>query len=118
MKPELFLKGDESGTALVGAALRYASALANGYSDPTKLHEVYTIPRARTDVRAGLQQALQNGNVSEWLNSLAPQTDEYRALSKAFLNYIKFATQANRHAPGRSHLSRRQFAWRNTQNRT
>ena len=97
LKPELFLKGDESGTALVGAALRYASALANGYSDPTKLHEVYTIPRARTDVRAGLQQALQNGNVSEWLNSLAPQTDEYRALSNAFLNYIKFATQANRH---------------------
>ena len=28
--------------------------LANGYADPTKLHEVYTIPRAKADVRAGL----------------------------------------------------------------
>ena len=96
LKPELFLKGGESGPALVSAALKYASALANGYSDPTKLHEVYTIPRAKTDVRAGLQQALQNGNVGEWLNSLPPQTDEYRALSKDFLGYLKLANQAGR----------------------
>ena len=96
LKPELFLKGGESGPALVDAALKYAAALANGYSDPTKLHEVYTIPRAKTDVRAGLRQALQNGNVGEWLNSLPPQTDEYRALSKAFLGYLKLANQAGR----------------------
>jgi murein L,D-transpeptidase YcbB/YkuD len=96
LKPELFLKGGESGPALVDAALKYASALANGYADPTKLHEVYTIPRAKTDVRPGLQQALQNGKVAEWLNSLPPQTDEYRALSKAFLSYIKLANQAGR----------------------
>jgi len=95
LKPELFLKGGESGPALVSAALKYASALANGYSDPTKLHEVYTIPRARTDVRAGLQQALQSGDVGEWLNSLPPQTDEYKALSQAFLRYIKLADQPN-----------------------
>ena len=82
LKPDLFLKGGESGDGLAQAALKYASALANGYSDPTKLHEVYTIPRSKTDVRAGLQQALQNGNVGEWLNSLAPQTDEYKALSR------------------------------------
>jgi murein L,D-transpeptidase YcbB/YkuD len=91
LKPDLFLKGGESGQALVQAALKYASALADGYSDPAKLHEVYTIPHPRTDVRSGLQQALQNGNVGEWLNSLAPQTDEYRALSKAFLAYARQA---------------------------
>jgi murein L,D-transpeptidase YcbB/YkuD len=95
LKPELFLKGGESGAALVGAALKYASALANGYSDPAKLHEVYTIPRAKTDVRAGLKQALQNGTVGDWLNSLAPQTDEYKALSKAFLGYLKLANEGN-----------------------
>ena len=95
LKPELFLKGGESGPALVSATLKYASALANGYSDPSKLHEVYTIPRAKTDVRAGLQQALQNGNVPEWLNSLSPQTDEYKALSQAFLRYIKLADGSN-----------------------
>ena len=95
LKPELFLKGGESGQALVQAGLKYAAALANGYSDPTKLHEVYTIPRPKADVRAGMAQAIQQGNVAEWLNSLAPQTDEYKALSKAFLSYVKQANQAD-----------------------
>ena len=96
LKPDLFLKGRDSGEALVQAALKYGSALANGYTDPNKLHEVYTIPRAKTDVRAGLQQAIQNGNVGEWLNSLAPQTDEYKALSRAFTRY---ATQVRDAGP-------------------
>jgi murein L,D-transpeptidase YcbB/YkuD len=95
LKPELFLKGGEDGPALVEAGLKYASALASGYSDPAKLHEVYTIPRPKTDVRAGLQQAIQNGNVGEWLASLAPQTDEYRALSRAFVQYATLAGQSN-----------------------
>jgi murein L,D-transpeptidase YcbB/YkuD len=90
LKPDLFLKGGESGEGLIQAALKYGSALANGYSDPKQLHEVYTIPRAKTDVRAGLQQAIQNGNVAEWFNSLPPQTEEYKALSRAF---TKYATQ-------------------------
>src|SRR5947209_10943584 len=47
LKPELFLKGGEKGAALTDAALKYASALANGYSDPSQLHEVYTIPHAK-----------------------------------------------------------------------
>ena len=94
LKPDLFLKGGEKGEALAQAALKYASALANGYSDPNKLFEVYTIPRAKTDVRAGLQQALQNGNVGEWLNSLPPQTAEYKALSQAFIHYAQQAGQA------------------------
>jgi murein L,D-transpeptidase YcbB/YkuD len=93
LKPELFLKDGDRGAALTQAALTYASALADGYSDPKKLHEVYTIPRPNTDVRAGLRQAVQNGNVGEWLNSLAPQTDEYRALSRAFLQYAKQASE-------------------------
>jgi len=93
LKPDLFLKGGESGEGLVQAALKYASALANGYSDPTKLHEVYTIPHSTTDVRDGLQQALQKGNVADWLNSLPPQTDEYKALSQAFVRYAKLAGQ-------------------------
>jgi murein L,D-transpeptidase YcbB/YkuD len=91
LKPELFLKGDESGSALVRAGLEYASALADGYADPTKLHEVYTIPRSKTDVRAGFRQAIEQGNIGEWLNSLAPQSDEYRALSRAFVRYANRA---------------------------
>ena len=95
LRPDLFLKGGEKGEALTQAALNYASALANGYTDPTKLHEVYTIAHPRTDVRAGLQQAIQNGNVGEYLNSLAPQTEEYKALGRAFLSYAKLAAQAD-----------------------
>ena len=98
LKPELFLQGGETGEALAQAALKYASALADGYSDPTQLHEVYTIPHPKTDVRSGLQQALQKGDVADWLNSLTPQTDEYKALSAAFLKYVKLANQANQQA--------------------
>ena len=91
LRAELFLKGGETGPALTQAALKYASALANGYSDPTKLHEVYTIPYKPVDVRRGLQQALQKGDVKSWLDSLAPQTDEYRALSQAHLHFLDLA---------------------------
>jgi murein L,D-transpeptidase YcbB/YkuD len=93
LKPELFLKGNENGTALTQAALRYASALANGYADPVKLHDVYTIDRPKVDVRPGFRQAIQNGDVGEWLNSLAPQTDEYRALSQAHVQYLQLAAK-------------------------
>src|SRR5438270_4116624 len=93
LKPELFLKGGEQGAALTQAALKYASALANGYADPSKLHEVYTIPRANLDVRQGLAQAIQRGDVKGWLDSLVPQTDEYRALSQAHLRYLQLAAK-------------------------
>jgi murein L,D-transpeptidase YcbB/YkuD len=92
LKPDLFLKGGEKGASLTEAALKYASALANGYSDPTKLHEVYTIPHANVDVRQGLQQAIQKGDVKGWLDSLTPQTDEYRALSQAHIHFLQLAS--------------------------
>jgi murein L,D-transpeptidase YcbB/YkuD len=93
LKPELFLKGGEDGAALTQAALRYASALANGYADPIKLHDVYTVDRPKVDVRQGLRQAIQDGKVGEWLDSLPPQTDEYRALSQAHLHYLQLAAK-------------------------
>src|SRR5260221_2161836 len=93
LKPELFLKGGEKGAALTDAALKYASALANGYADPTALHEVYTIPHPKVDVRNGLAQAIQTGDVKGWLDSLVPQTDEYRALSQAHLHYLQLASK-------------------------
>ena len=99
LKPDLFLKGGEKGEALVQAGLKYASALANGYSDPNKLFEVYTIAKAKTDVRAGFQQAVQNNNVGQWLDSLAPQTDEYKALSQAFLHYAQQAASKGGQQP-------------------
>jgi murein L,D-transpeptidase YcbB/YkuD len=78
---------------LTQAALRYAEALAHGYADPAKLSQVYTIPRPGADVRRGLAQAIQDGNVAEWLASLPPQTDEYRALSQAHVRYLQLAAK-------------------------
>ena len=97
LKPELFLQGDlpkddaQRYAALTEEGLRYAQALAHGYADPAKLIDVYTIPRPGADVRQGLTQAIQNGNVGEYLASLAPQTDEYKALSQAHLHYLQLA---------------------------
>lgn len=99
LKPDLFLKGDlpkddaQRDAVLTQAALRYADALAHGYADPKKISAVYTIPRPADDVRPGLAQAIQNGNVADWLASLPPQTDEYRALSQAHLQYLRLANQ-------------------------
>ncbi|HXG81705.1 MAG TPA: hypothetical protein VNJ05_07880, partial [Sphingomicrobium sp.] len=79
--------------ALTRAALLYASALASGHVDPKSLGNIYTIPRPKPDLAKGLNQALANGDVDAWLESLAPQTDEYRAMSKAYLQFRQLAAQ-------------------------
>ena len=93
---DLFLKGevpedrDEREAALTKAALRYASALATGYSDPKKVNsEVYTVKRPKLVAAAGLNTALEDGRLAEWFASLAPQTEEYRALSQEFVRYTR-----------------------------
>ena len=79
--------------ALTKAALLYASALSSGYVDPKSLGNVYTIPRPRPNLAAGLNQALQSGDVGAWFQSLAPQTEEYRAMSKAYLQFRQLAAK-------------------------
>lgn len=87
---------------LTAAALRYAGALAHGAADPASLHEVYTLKGPDTDVATGLQQALTEGKLADWLNGLAPQTAEYKALSQAYLDQSKDAqgAQTQAIAPG------------------
>jgi murein L,D-transpeptidase YcbB/YkuD len=95
MKRDLFLKEplpknrDERDATLTAAALRYASALASGYVDPSKVGRIYSVPRPRPDLTGGLSAALQDGKLQEWLDSLPPQTDEYRALSQAFVQTLR-----------------------------
>jgi murein L,D-transpeptidase YcbB/YkuD len=99
LNPDLFLKQplpEDSAArdaALTSVALKYASALATGYSDPKKIHADYTIPRAKADVVGGLAKALDGGDLAEWYASLPPQTDDYRALSKAHLAFLKLAAK-------------------------
>ena len=75
--------------ALTGAALGYARALARGVVDPKRLWPIYTVPRPSPDLAQGLGTALASGEVAEWLDSLAPQTEEYRALSAAYLDQLQ-----------------------------
>lgn len=100
LKPELFLKGEgQDGTALTQAALNYAEALAHGYSDPTKIFPVYTIPRPSADVRQGFIDAAQKGDLKSWFDSLPPQTDEYKALSQAHVKYLQLAAKTPNFQP-------------------
>ena len=96
LKPELFLKGGaEDEAALTQAALKYAQALAHGYSDPTKIYPVYTIPRPSADVQQAFVQAMKSGDLTSWFASLPPQTDEYKALSQSHLKFLKLAASTN-----------------------
>jgi len=100
LRRDLFLKddlpkdGEERELALTRMALRYASALAQGYSDPKKIDGIYTVPGPKVDVAAGLAKALKDGNLADWFGALAPQTEEYRALSDEFVRYLKLANEA------------------------
>ena len=91
---DLFIEGElPSGGAkrdkLLQVARDYASALADGKVDPEKVRDVYTIARPKTEVEAGVAEALSQNKYREWVNSLAPQSDEYRALSNAFVQLVK-----------------------------
>ncbi len=66
-------------------ALRFATALARGATDPDKLYEVYTVPRPAPDLKAGLAAALRAGDLTRWLDGLAPQDANYKRLSAAYL---------------------------------
>lgn len=79
--------------ALTLAAIGYADALARGVTDPARLHEVYTLPRAEAEVVGGLGRAVEEGKVPEWLGGLAPADAEYRMLSEAYLRYSQAASR-------------------------
>jgi murein L,D-transpeptidase YcbB/YkuD len=87
----------EAGLTL--AAFNYAQALAGGILDPTKLFEVYEVPRNRVDIAAGLNGAIKSGEIGPWLASLAPADPEYRALSDAYLAYRRQAQGAPKTSP-------------------
>ena len=81
--------------ALTHAALMFASALARGVADPAKTHNIYTHPRPEVDLASQLVAAVRAGRVDAWLDSLAPDSPEYRALADAYLQQQKAASQEN-----------------------
>lgn len=102
----MFLDGVEQASApaareaaLTRAALAYAGALARGRIDPTRLGRPYTVPRPDPDLAEGLDRAVAEGNVADWLAGLAPQDDEYQRLADAYTAAAAQAVQAHRRAP-------------------
>ena len=92
--------------ALSLAAISYAEALARGRTDPTQLHRIYEIPRPNPDLTGGLERVLAgNGDVRAWLEGLAPQDADYRALSAAYLE-AKRQVDAARGRPTAEQASR------------
>lgn len=71
--------------AMTRAALSYADALARGRTDPARLVDVYTLPRPEADTMAGLARAVEGGDLAAFMDGLAPQDEEYRALGEAFV---------------------------------
>ena len=74
--------------ALTKAALDYGRALAQGVVDPKQVREIYTVPRPKLDVAAALNAAIAEDKLGPWLDSLPPQTEEYQALSAAYLQQL------------------------------
>ena len=104
LRRDLFLKdglpkdGSQREAVLTSAAVSYAQALAHGYTDPKKMDRIYTVARPEADVAKGLAQAVQSGDLAVYFDSLAPQTDEYRALSAEFVRLFKL-TEARGKSP-------------------
>ena len=88
--------GDDAArdAALTQTALRFAKMLSSGVVDPKATHAIYTLDVPKVDVAAGLELALQVGNLAQWLDSLPPQDAEYAVLSKAYVGYRAQAEQA------------------------
>lgn len=99
LRADMFLPAqlpDDDGdreVALTRGALLYASALASGFVDPKSLGDIYTIPRPKPELAAGLAKSLAGGELAAWLESLAPQTEEYRKLSQAYLQFRQLAAR-------------------------
>ena len=105
LRADMFLKAPlpkdrvEREAALSRAAIGYASALARRYVDPTTISKIYTLPRPNPDVAAGLARALEQDRLDAWLDSLPPATEEYRALSRAYLHFLAIASRTNTTPP-------------------
>jgi L,D-transpeptidase YcbB len=90
----------EREVAMSRAAIAYADALARGRTDPARLFETYTLPRNEVDVPRGLAQAVEQNNAAQWIEQQAPQDEEYRALSQAYVQIMQAAQQQQQGGQG------------------
>jgi murein L,D-transpeptidase YcbB/YkuD len=80
---------EERDAHLTTVALRYATALARGQADPTRLYDVYTIDRPALDLPGELARAAKAGRLEAWFDTLSPASAEYETLSRAYLELAR-----------------------------
>src|SRR5579883_1404285 len=73
--------------ALTAAALRYASDLRWGMTQPRAFFDDVSMPRDHDDIVSGLMQAADAGKAAAYLQGLAPPAREYGLLRAALARY-------------------------------
>lgn len=89
----------EREVALTKAALSYAGSLAHGVTNPERLTPVYEVPRNQVDLVRGLAGAVEQNNAAQWIEAQAPQDEEYRALSAAYVQLLQQQQQQQQQQP-------------------
>ncbi|MFJ6024390.1 murein L,D-transpeptidase [Brevundimonas sp. NPDC092305] len=69
------------------AALDYARVLAEGRVRPEDVEELWEMSKNRVDLPAGLNDALANERLADWLEGLAPTDIGYSNLSAGYVRY-------------------------------
>lgn len=84
---------------LTDAFLHFGQHLWNGKTDPTKLHEIWEIPRKEIDLPALLASAVQENNIVEAIDKLKPTHPVYAQLVSAEKEYSKLKEKGVKFTP-------------------
>jgi murein L,D-transpeptidase YcbB/YkuD len=71
--------------------LKYSSDLADGLSDLAKADPTWKIVPEKFDPLAHLEQALEQGNITESLDALKPENEQYKSMRQALAEYRRVA---------------------------
>jgi murein L,D-transpeptidase YcbB/YkuD len=69
------------------AALAYARVLAEGRVVPETVEDLWEMRKNRVDLPTGLYGAIQQNNILDWIEGLAPQDLGYSGLSAGYVRY-------------------------------
>jgi murein L,D-transpeptidase YcbB/YkuD len=80
----------DTADALASRVFRdYAEDLLTGRINPLSVEPNWPYPPRNWNIDAALDEAMRSGEVAAMLDSLAPQTDAYRALQRELLRWLK-----------------------------
>ncbi|AQR62472.1 peptidoglycan-binding protein [Brevundimonas sp. LM2] len=78
---------DSAEVRTTGAALGYASVLANGRVRPETVEDLWEMQKNVVDLPAGLNDAMVKSTILEWFDGLAPTDIGYSNLSAGYVRY-------------------------------